>query len=328
MLLTTDKENKNRRSTLGNSSFSTKSKSTQITKVMYDAVTAELADFKQKYDLMAANYQTLEELVKKQQADADAAKAVQHPPAVPDSTLASLQQQLNERKQDALMMGNGLANLEQRWSRFDQRLNRIEARLDNQSIDLEEQKQYSMRNDLFLKKLKNIPVKAEGESFSKFNKRFDTWIYQTLNNLLPNLESTLTLRDIDTSHVLYEGSDIVLVRFSNRRARNDVFFNKRDLKGNGDRITITEHLTNYRFTLLNKAIDIVGKRNAWSKKCQIYVKIRNVIYNVWSVDEVRSLYGSERRDYSRPRSHDLNHNDNTISAPNSHENVDNPESHD
>ena len=103
-----------------------------------------------------------------------------------------------------------------------------------------------MRNDLFIEKLRNIPVKTDEESFAKFNKRFDTFVYESLNELLPNLETKLTLNDIDTSHVLYKGSDKVLVRFSNRRARNDVFFNKRDLKGHRDKILITEHLTAYR----------------------------------------------------------------------------------
>ena len=156
-----------------------------------------------------------------------------------------------------------------------------------------------MRNDLFIEKLRNIPVKAEEESFAKFNKRFDTFIFETLNELLPSLETPLTLNDIDTSHVLYEGSDKVLVRFSNRRARNDVFFNKRDLKGHRDKVLITEHLTTYRMNLLNQAKSIVGNHNVWSKKCEIYVKIRNVIRRVWSEDEVHYLNGSSKRNFNR-----------------------------
>ena len=285
---------KSRRSSTNNTS---KMKKSAITKEMYDAVTAELATYKGKYEAVVGDYKTLEERVNKQQAEAAAVVTSTISPDV-SATLTSLLEQINVCKQDACMSSSGIANLQQQWSDFDERLNLIEEKLNRHSIDLEEQKQYSMRNDLFLRKLKNIPVKSNDESYSKFNNRFDTWVYQTLNNLLPNLESKLTLRDIDTSHVLFEGSDLVLVRFSNRRARNDVFFNKRDLKGHPDKVTITEHLTRFRFHLLNSAKDIVGSRNAWSKKCQIYVNIRNSVHLVWSVDEVRKLYG---RNATAPR---------------------------
>ena len=78
-----------------------------------------------------------------------------------------------------------------------------------------------------------------------------------------------------------------------------MYFNKRDLKGHPDRVTISEHLTRYRQDLLNEAIRTVGKRNAWSKKCEIFVKIRGTIYPVWSKDELLQLYGSGRHDYRR-----------------------------
>ena len=212
--------------------------------------------------------------------------------------LSSFQVQLNESRQEALQYSSQVSNLQSGWSNFDFRLSQMERQLYDQGIDLEEQKQYSMRNDLMVKNLKNLPVKSDGESFSRFNKRFDTYIYETLNELLPNLETALTLNDIDTSHILYEGSDLVLVRFSNRRARNDVYFNKRDLKGNPDKIIISEHLTKYRQSLLKFAMKTAGKRNAWSKKCEIFIKVGRTVYPVWSENEVLQHYRG-RENYRR-----------------------------
>ena len=56
-------------------------------------------------------------------------------------------------------LGVSLADLEGNWSRLDQKINEVQQILNQHSIDLEEQKQYSMRNDLFIRKLKNLPVK-------------------------------------------------------------------------------------------------------------------------------------------------------------------------
>ena len=307
---------KSSRKSVSNSSV-IKPKPKLITKEMYDAVTAELASSKQQFSKLAADYQTLVDKVNNQQAQVHTVVNAQAPPEVsPDPILSTLQQQLNERKEDALRLSANMFNLEQRWSYFDHRLHQIDERLNNQNIELEEQKQYSMRNDLMLKKLSNIPVKSDGESFSKFSKRFDTWVYETLNNLLPNLETKLTLNDIDTAHVLYDGSDVVLVRFANRRARNDVLFNKRDLRGHHDKVTISEHLTPFRYRLLNKAKNIVGKHNAWSKKCEIFVKIRRTVYRVWSEDEVRHLSSRVNRNYSFRRPHDDSNSSPVLSTRN------------
>ena len=190
-------EKKNRRSTLSNVKFKP-----AITKEMFDAVTAELASSKQQFEKLAADYQSLSDQVNNQQVHVPVSPPI---PPVPPPLLLSLQQQLNERKEDALRLSSSVVNLEQRWSCFDHRLRQMDERLDNQSIEIEEQKQYTMRNDLMLtnfRKLANFPVKSEGESFSRFNKRFDTWVYETLNNLLPTLETKLTLNDIDTAHIL------------------------------------------------------------------------------------------------------------------------------
>ena len=300
----TENKKNGRRQTIGSVPASKISMSNTVTKEMYDKVTAELKDrtlqlssLEKKYTEMATNFKSLEEKFSQYQNEVPAMAPVPAPPGQP--SLSSFQIQLNESKQEALQYSSQLSNLQYGWSNFDFRLSQVERQLHDQRIDLEEQKQYSMRNDLMIKKLKNLPVKSVGESFSKFNKRFDTYIYKTLNELLPNLETALTLNDIDTSHVLYEGSDLVLVRFSNRRARNDVYFNKRDLKGNQDKIVISEHLTKYRQSLLKFAMKTVGNRNAWSKKCEIFIKVGRTIYPVWSENEVLQRYGYGERKSNR-----------------------------
>ena len=307
MAANTDKKKNGRRQTIGTvptakqTAMSFKSKGRIITQEMYDKITAELQDrtaqlssLEKKHCEMVTNFKSLEDKLIQHQNETPVSA-----PSGTSSLVSSLQSQLNEAKQEALKHSRHLTNLQHGWSSIDLRLSEVERKVYYQGIDLEEQKQYSMRNDLLLKHLKNLPVKSDGESFSRFNKRFDTFIYETLNELLPNLESALTLNDIDTSHVLYEGSDVVLVRFSNRRARNDVYFNKRDLKGNADRIIISEHLTKYRQGLLNFAMRTVGKRNAWSKKCEVFIKIRGTIHPVWYENEVLQLHGGERRNYNR-----------------------------
>lgn len=66
----------------------------------------------------------------------------------------------------------------------------------------------------------------------------------------------------------------IIARFWNSSLRNDVYRNKKNLRGKN--IFITENLTKMRMNLQKKAIADYGKENVWSMEGRIYARDKNI----------------------------------------------------
>ena len=150
-----------------------------------------------------------------------------------------------------------LTNLEEKYSEFDERLNNFGNILtimnNNINTTLNDMKQYSMVPSLIIRKLPNVPTKIN-------NFKFINYICNELNYLLPELKMKLNYFLIEAAHPLPvrdgDESPSVIVRFKYRANRNDVFFNKKFLKGS--KIRISEHLAPSNIELLEKVQKYVG----------------------------------------------------------------------
>lgn len=119
---------------------------------------------------------------------------------------------------------------------------------------------------------------------------FACYIATTLNNLLPMLEMPVTPYNIDIAHPLRKtsrGENVVIVRFTNRHVRHDIYKNK-DYLLNYD-IYVTEQLTKDNLKLLFKAKSIVGGPNAWSYNGKIFAFSQNKRYLVKNEESLKFL---------------------------------------
>ena len=168
---------------------------------------------------------------------------------------------LSELKKEAVSSLESLTSLQERWSYFDHTMQDCLYRLNRSD-------QYSRINSLIVKGFPPIPPKTYGRELKKK-------IVQGINDLLPNLNGgPVQLNEVEYGHTLKTrkstSKHIVIVKFSCRFTRNEVFYSKRDLpKG----VSISEHLTQFNLKLLNKAKDIVGVKNVWTSQTKIYAKL-------------------------------------------------------
>ena len=151
---------------------------------------------------------------------------------------------------------------------FDNRYNNIIYRLDTLErqfstlnhyiteevkVQVNDLAQYQRKKGLVFHKVENLPD-PDPDSITKTNIKFDEFMVQTINTILPNMERAIRIEDISTAHVLptrNKRKDVVLVQFTNLRSRNMVFFSKSSLKNNENtKITISEHLTSANISLI------------------------------------------------------------------------------
>ena len=181
-----------------------------------------------------------------------------------------------------------LTNLEEKYSEFDERLNNFGNILtimnNNINTTLNEMKQYSMVPSLIIRKLPNVPTKIN-------NFKFINYICNELNYLLPELKMKLNYFLIEAAHPLPvrdgDESPSVIVRFKYRANRNDVFFNKKFLKGS--KIRITEHLTPSNIELLEKVQKYVGVRQSWTRNGKIFATISDKKHQIKDLTELDKL---------------------------------------
>ena len=110
---------------------------------------------------------------------------------------------------------------------------------------------------------------------------FTKKVVESINKLI-TLNEPLSHKDIDTSHFYgkkpTETKNVVIVRFIRRDLKNEVFFNKSQLKefnkDNQIKVGITDHLTRYNKGLYDHAKQVLGHKNVWTSKCIIFAKIR------------------------------------------------------
>ena len=129
-------------------------------------------------------------------------------------------------------------------------------KLDNKIHDLEDSindlEQYSRRNCLLIHGVKK-----------KARENTDELALDVFNN---SLEINTTVNDICRSHRISkkrpDKTRPIIVKFLSYRSRQQVFANKRKLKGSS--VSVSESLTKTNFNLLRKSQVSLGKSNVWT----------------------------------------------------------------
>ena len=97
------------------------------------------------------------------------------------------------------------------------------------------------------------------------------------------------------------------MRFVRRDLRDDLFFNKKQLKsfnaGKKIKTSITEHLTPYNLELLNKAKASFGRNNAWSSKCLIFALVNGSKVNIRNEADLSYYYYNNNNAFRTPDNH-------------------------
>ena len=132
--------------------------------------------------------------------------------------------------------------------------------IDNLSLGLDRQEQYSRRNCLLLH---NIPETS--------NENTDDLVIKTINE---ELLEAITINEIDRSHRLGKSQAgkirPVIVKFARYHTRNKIFRKKKLLKGK--QVSITESLTKRRMAELKEAREKHGFHDVWTSDGKILYK--------------------------------------------------------
>ena len=132
--------------------------------------------------------------------------------------------------------------------------------IDNLSLGLDRQEQYSRRNCLLLH---NIPETS--------NENTDDLVIKTVNE---ELLEAITINEIDRSHRLGKSQAgkirPVIVKFARYHTRNKIFRKKKLLKGK--QVSITESLTKRRMAELKEAQEKHGFHDVWTSDGKILYK--------------------------------------------------------
>ena len=132
--------------------------------------------------------------------------------------------------------------------------------IDNLSLGLDRQEQYSRRNCLLLH---NIPETS--------NENTDDLVIKTVNE---ELLEAITINEIDRSHRLGKSQAgkirPVIVKFARYHTRNKIFRKKKLLKGK--QVSITESLTKRRMAELKEAREKHGFHDVWTSDGKIRYK--------------------------------------------------------
>ena len=132
--------------------------------------------------------------------------------------------------------------------------------IDNLSLGLDRQEQYSRRNCLLLH---NIPETS--------NENTNDLVIKTVNE---ELLEAITINEIDRSHRLGKSQAgkirPVIVKFARYHTRNKIFRKKKLLKGK--QVSITESLTKRRMAELKEAREKHGFHDMWTSDGKILYK--------------------------------------------------------
>ena len=192
-------------------------------------------------------------------------------------TVKKQQETINEQKQiikkqaELIMSVNKTAvSNEQSCAENDREINELYRRINELEFRLENQEQYSRRTSLRFHNI-SVPVDAAGKIIHPVNT--DDLILNICNQ---KLNLGIQKEDISRSHFIgnvRNGKSQVIVRFLSYRIRERVYNAKKNLKGNTDKIFITENLTKYRTSMVKTLSELkfTGKIVAyWTIDGRIY----------------------------------------------------------
>ena len=193
-------------------------------------------------------------------------------------------------KRDVFAANASITDIQNGWSK-------ATVRLDDHEEKLHHQHQYSCLNSLKIIGLLDIPSKTYGLAFSEY-------VLKKLKSFFPNIADKLRIEDIDTSHPMSSARDkksCVIVKWNRRDIRNLVFFEKRELKKQPNKVIIVEHLSPTNLWYLNEARKCVGFHNVWSSQCVVYALVNKKKVAVKCYRDLMYVYNN----YSN-RNHNFN----------------------
>ena len=211
-----------------------------------------------------------------QKYDEDKQTIATKPPIIPSSTINNNQEPSNEIQVMKAQIAEALQGLKSLTEEV-----RSSSELKNKER-VDELEQYLKRNSLLVKGL-NIPPNTYGIDFIKF-------IVTTLNTLFPDLEEAVKLHHIDDAHPLKtkNGGKVIIVKFSCRWLKNDIYKCRSKLRGTD--VSITEHLTSNSVKLLESVKAVVGKdTKVYTNNCVINLKFNNKKYFIRTFNDVQFL---------------------------------------
>lgn len=91
---------------------------------------------------------------------------------------------------------------------------------------------------------------------------------------------------------LEDGSRTALLRLINSRTRETVLRNKGKLKGS--KIVIMEDLSQDKYKLLKSAIQMLGKKNIWTFRGNIFAKVNNQKYAIKTMGDITDIMHVEK----------------------------------
>ena len=193
--------------------------------------------------------------------------------------------QVERIQYEAMVAHSGITVLENRVSAIDHNLQNI-------AYDLNRHEQHSKGWNLLIRGMKNLPVKNRTTSLDDFEFVFIDYICYELNKYLGNhLHCALQPHDIERAHLLYQGAQtehpVIIVRFTRRVVRNNIFFKRRFLKGTG--IGISDHLTRSNKKLLDEAKLKFGSENTWTSLCKVFASVGGRRYEIKSLNDIDNL---------------------------------------
>ena len=163
------------------------------------------------------------------------------------------------------------------WSKLDKKVKTHQNETD----------QYSRMNSLLIKKLTNIP-NTRGFEFARY-------VADELNRRFRNLDHPIHYTEIDAAHPLPNKDNpdseptTIIVKFVSRNTRNNIFYNKWQLKYSNDNVSITEHLTSENSKLLKKAKEKFGAPNVWTDQCRIMIFVDGKKERIKSMEDLENL---------------------------------------
>ena len=242
-------------------------------------------DLHNKYEVLHANYENMVKRLTQIESQTQSPQADDSSCSVPSMSIPSTQNEISTMKGEALSASSSIAELQDVWSKVDNKLN-------NNIHDLNEVQQQMRKNSLLVHGLDDVPKKRYGLAFSKY-------IIEKLQELFPSIAHELKVEDIDVSHPLpSKKKSLVIVKFVRRDIKNMVFFEKKTLKNSPLKVSITEHLTPLNRWYLKEARELVGFKNAWTSQCIVYALVNNRKVRISSTGDLDFVSRNIKRNFT------------------------------
>lgn len=176
-------------------------------------------------------------------------------------------------------------------STFQQHLDRLEERvseLERKSIDdqvriselnlrLNKMEQYNKRKKLRLLGLKETAEEGLIDSVQEI----------LVSKLKMNKVEITNCHRIGKKNIDQDRPRPVLIQFSSLSSKNEVFRNKRRLKGS--KLLLFEELSRLNYELLKAAEEMVGRKEAWSFDGRIFIRWKGQKYVVRSTEDLKGI---------------------------------------